>query len=378
MSHMEHFYTLFNHFPTFIQAAILVIFIATAGSLITYIAILKIRLIGFIKEKRNKVISSRIDDTIIEHIVSNQSLLSGGIDNLELPLSHFQQFNIKNKNVRRLLVRSLLYYHQVFGGKVRFLLSKLYKDLNLQQYALEKLYGGSSLQKINELKELQRLAIDVPEPVIHSLLNGKKSNERAIARKYLFQQDKIDAFVLFDNITERLTGWEELELFQLIIKKSRADVPDFANWIKSGINPSVLSLSMRLVVYFQQFNAVHALLELLQASSDMRLNCKLINALGKLEQEEAEESLLNRYEEAVLDEKIEILKALGRIGSGKRLDFLQHILETEQSIVLRKHAAKSIVKYEHLASGRVQHLKASATGLNRIILGHVTNPLIKY
>ena len=76
---------------------------------------------------------------------------------------------------------------------------------------------------------------------------------------------------------------------------------------------------------------------------------------------------------------MEILKAMGRIASGKYLDFLKHEFLYSTNFDVRMNAARSIIKHNTNESRvMVNELMATVTNENQLILKHCNNPLIKY
>jgi hypothetical protein len=69
---------------------------------------------------------------------------------------------------------------------------------------------------------------------------------------------------------------------------------------------------------------------------------------------------------------------LGRISSGKHVDFLRQEFLHSTDFELRKHAAKSIINNEWAAKNLINELVDTATAENKRILKHCMNPLIKF
>jgi HEAT repeat protein len=168
-----------------------------------------------------------------------------------------------------------------------------------------------------------------------------------------------------------------VELFRIITSTSHIAIPNFAQWITYSNNKSVISFCLKLVVHYNQLKAIPAVLKLLD-TKDHLLRAEAINTIGKMKIADAEDKLVYIYNNQPLNCQIEILKALGRIGSGKHTEFLKQEFMLSTDFELRKHAAKSLTNTEPPGSGLMEELMETSTPENRLILKHCMNPLIKF
>src|SRR5690606_3083423 len=115
-------------------------------------------------------------------------------------------------------------------------------------------------------------------------------------RRYIITMEEQGVVRVFDSITAPISGIEQLELFQVISELDILKIPDFGNWISNDHPHSLVSLCLKLIVYFQQYHAVPVVLQLLETEDNVLKN-KAINALGKLLQKESEPSLIIMYDD---------------------------------------------------------------------------------
>ncbi|WP_212003846.1 HEAT repeat domain-containing protein [Chitinophaga sp. HK235] len=363
----------FIYLPTFIQGAILVSLIAIAGIFIAYLNILLLLVVKYFQDRRNGPVIERIDTLLLEHIVQRDI----SEEKLPLALDEFQQLPLHHAWARQLLVQKILHYRRNFSGYVSDLARNLYIDLGLYQDARRKLSSSGSRKIVEGLGELFRMEIVVDEKEVLPLINHQDRYVREMARCYFAKCSAEHPMDFLQEIRKPLLTWEQVELFRLITQRTDIPAPSFARWIDPAMHSSVISFSLKLAAHFHQFDAIPAMISMLK-TDNLEQRALAINSLGKLMALEAEPELVKIYGDQPLSCKKEILKALGRIGSGNQLEFLrQQFLESEE-FDLKKHAAKSIVNHKALSQLILKQLQEQSVGQPLIILQHCLNPLIKY
>jgi HEAT repeat protein len=188
---------------------------------------------------------------------------------------------------------------------------------------------------------------------------------------------KNDPFKFFDDATEPLLLWDQLELFKIITTTEGLTIPNFARWITYSTNKSIVSFCLKLVIHYNQHEAIPAIVKLLD-TKDHYLRVDAINCLGKLKAEEVEERLILIYNNQPLRCQIEILKAIGRFSTGNQINFLRNEFLRSTDFDIKKNAARSLIKHGRQTKEIVQMLIDTATPESAIILKHCMNPLIKY
>lgn len=364
----------FTSYPLFIQGALLVILITIVAVIITYFYIIIIRLKGNFDNKLRKKYEPKFHDLLIYEIVTNDS---SSVKPSDLTVNKFKELDLRRKSVRLILIQSIRHFRAQFSGQTNVALRELYIKLNLQADALANLHSTRPHSIIMAIKELMEMNIFEPEIGTDSFLKHKNRYIREITRKYIIVMDEEGVSKVFTSIVEPLSGIEQLELFHVITEKGTSKICDFSNWVNNDFPSSLVSLCLKLIVHFQQYNSTPIILQLL-ATEDRTLKREAINALGKLLQVQSESDLVAMYDDEPEEEKIEIIKALGRIGSGNKLSFLKYVFDNEPAIQLKKHAAKSIVNHNSVGLFLFNNMYIKASPLNRTILAHASNNNIKY
>jgi len=361
-----------------IQIAIIFIFIAVTCTVIAYLSILTGRYRAHRREKKLASLHPIIDDLLMEHILLNDELASNvPADQVILPVEVFRLPVFEKKWAREALIARLIEYRNNVRGSMGEQLRNLYIQLELDKDSLRKMKSRKWDKKVQALAELSNMNMSIADVTILPLTNSRNRELRAAARHAYIKLSKNEPFKFFDVVTEPLLMWDQVELFKIISTTEHIAIPNFAQWITYSSNKSIVSFCLKLVVHYNQVSAVPAVVRLLD-TKDHYLRADAINCLGKLKIEDVEEKLLHMYNSQPLNCRLEILKAIGRINSGRNVDFLRQEFLHATDFDVRKHAAKSLIKNQWAAKGLIQELIDTATAENKLILKHSMNPLIKF
>ncbi len=366
--------------PLIIQIAIFFIGFSILSILITYTTILTKRYKGYRLEKKLEKINPLIDELILKHIIFNEDLSKdleeGEIPQL-IPLADFQKSPFKSNFGKQALIDRIINFRKSFKGTMAFYLRQLYIDLELDKKSFNKMKSVKWDKKVVALVELTAMDMSIADVNILPLTNSKNSELRAEARHAYIKLSKNEPFKFFDVVTEPLLMWDQIQLFKIITTTEDISIPNFARWVTYSTNKSIVSFCLKLIVFYNQVEGIPAVIKLLD-TKDHELRANAINCLGKLKVDDVESKLLDIYGNQTLNCQIEILKAIGRIRSGKSIDFLKYEFLHSSDFDLRKNAARSIIKGGAQAQQTIQLLLETATKENLLILKHCMNPLIKF
>ncbi len=366
--------------PLIIQIAVFFIAFSILAILITYSSILLKRYKGYRLEKKLEKINPLIDELILKHIIFNEDLnkdLEEGEQPQLIPLSDFLKTPFKSAFGKQALIDRNINFRKSFKGTMAFYLRQLYIDLELDKKSFNKMKSVKWDKKVVALVELTAMDMSIADVNILPLTNSKNSELRSEARHAYIKLSKNEPFKFFDVVTEPLLMWDQIQLFKIITTTENIAIPNFARWVTYSSNKSIVSFCLKLIVYYNQVDGIPAVIKLLD-TKDHELRANAINCLGKLKVDEVEDKLLNIYSNQTLNCQIEILKALGRIRSGKSISFLKYEFLHSSDFDLRKNAARSIIKGGAHAQETIQLLLETATKENLLILKHCMNPLIKF
>lgn len=368
----------YDSYPLVIQIAIFLTGVAISTTVIAYSSILIRRGRGYLVDTRTKKINQFLDNLITDHIIFNEDVMNGvPLMDVQLDLTPFQKPIFKQKWVKQALIDRLIYFSSNFSGDRNVLFRRLFVELELEKLSFKKIKSIGLSTKIVGLVELTSMGIAVADVIILPLTNSRNRKLRSEARIAYIKLSKNDPFKFFDDATEPLLLWDQLELFKIITTTEGLTIPNFARWITYSTNKSIVSFCLKLVIHYNQHEAIPAIVKLLD-TKDHYLRVDAINCLGKLKAEEVEEKLVLIYNNQPLRCQIEILKAIGRFSTGNQINFLRNEFIRSTDFDIKKNAARSLIKHGKQTKEVVQMLIDTATPDSAIILKHCMNPLIKY
>ncbi|NIG54218.1 HEAT repeat domain-containing protein [Chitinophaga sp. Cy-1792] len=368
----------YSNAPLAIQVAMIFIAIAVFSTVMAYLTILRSRYKAYMKRKRLNKLLPRIDELLIDEVMTNPDI-PHDVDpaKVQLNLAPFEALPLHKRWARETLTARIIHFRQNVKGNMGVLLRNLYTQLDLDKDAYRKLKSRKWNRKVAALVEFTSMDLSISDVTILPLANSRNRELRAAARQAYIKISKNEPFKFFDSVTDPLLPWDQVELFRIITTTEDIAIPNFARWITYSSNKSVVSFCMKLVVHYNQLPAVPAIIKLLD-NRDHYTRADAIECLGRLKVEEVEDKLVQLYTSQPLFCQIEILRALGRISSGKHIDFLRNEFLHATDFDLKKAAARAIVKNEWIAREVLDELLATTTGQNLLILKHCMNPLIKY
>lgn len=370
-------YEQFIYLPLFIEIAIVFIYVAIISTVTAYSVIMYKRWQAYVEEKRLAFISPKIEAMITEQVLLNENLEKIPVDDIEFDQAALNDQAFKHKWVRQAIIDILIQYRRNFRGEVGELLRKLYLDMGLMKEADEKLKNIHWEVQIKALTELTRMDISISDVTILPLTNSQKPELRAAARNAYVQLSKNEPFKFFDIATEPILPWDQLELFKIITTTKDIPIPNFSRWVSYSENKSIVSFCLKLIAHYDQQPAIPAVMGIL-VNKDHYFRADAINCLGKLSAEQAEPKMLEIYNTQPLNCQLEILKALGRIASGKHLEFLKTEFLYSYNFDIRMHAARSLIKHNTpISRAMVDDIMNTAEDEAKLIIKHCQNPLIK-
>ena len=370
-------YEQFIYLPLFIQIAIIFIYIAVFATVTAYSVILYKRWQAYVHEKRLAFISPKIEQMITEQVLLNEHLEKLPVDEIEFDQAALNDPAFKHKWVRQAIIDIIIQYRRNFRGEVGELLRKLYQDMGLEKESYDKLKNIRWEIQIKALTELTRMDITISDVTILPLTNSLKPELRAAARNAYVQLSKNEPFKFFDIATEPLLPWDQMELFKIITTTKDISIPNFSRWVSYSENKSIVSFCLKLIAHYDQQSAIPAVMGLLN-NKDHYFRANAINCLGKLSAEQAEPKLLEIYNTQPLNCQLEILKAIGRIASGKNLEFLKNEFLYSYNFDIRMNAARALIAHNTPMSRTiVQEILDTAEEEAKLIIKHCQNPLIK-
>lgn len=375
-------YDRFARYPFFLQLSLIFIVVSFLTTSTSYLRLIVKRITGYYKEKRKDKYQSSIEQLITEATVMNEDLLDGlNVNDIKLNkyVKEFEEtLPMKNKKVRQLIIDAIVHHKKNFSGDAGILLNRLFVELDLHKNAIDKLRAWYWQRKVKGLIELSHMEVTLPDVLILPLTNSKQRLLRMQARACYIGISKNEPFKFFDILTDALTQWDQIDLFNIIASTPDLSIPNFSRWITYSNNDSLKSFCLKLAVYFNQQNAIPAIIELLK-TKDQYLRAEAMDALGALQADDVEKILCDMYNNEPLICQIAIIKTLGNIASGENLSFLSTELQYNSDYDIKLNAARAIITHHSsTAKDLISELIKRTGGLTKNILQHALNPLITY
>lgn len=363
-------------YPVIIRVAAFVAVIAFVFIIITMVVIFYNR----VSKKKEQKNAEDADAIILEELNDHLLLYDSVTDIPEAELNEtvmtLEELKNKNKDLRKSMVRLLVYFQTNFTGSFARIISSAYSRLKLREFTLRKLKSPFWFRKTQGLTEVKRMKDGHSLPEVYKLANDKNQDVRVAAYTALLKLKAEDCFDFLENEKEELSEWHQIVLEDSVFKTEGLNVPDFKTFLSSE-NTSIILLCIKLIVDYKQFNAVPKLLSILD-HEDANLRNQVIQALGNLNAEIAEERLIEKYEEENIKNKSAILLALGQIGSGNSLGFIkENFLQAEHFLIL-KSAAAAILDHPEPLKNEVLNSLSDMNNDQKAILKHFAEPFNNY
>ena len=365
----------FSTMPLVIELALLIITFAIIFSIFSYIILLVFRYRSYKAEKRLSVIAPLIADLTFVYIseegvaIPGKPVLSKAA--VVLKLKSF----LNGRRDRQIMVNFLIEYKKDLRGIMGAGLTDLFIKLELDQFSLKKLQRSRKYKKIQGLTELADMGVTTSDVHILPLTKHRSHQVRTIARHSYIKLSKNNPFKFMDSSKDPLLIWDQIELFRIIT--TNEIIPDVAPWLTYSTNASVVLFCLKLVVQFNQVEAIGAVVALLD-TRDHGLRCAVINCLGKMRVSAVEPKLISMYNSQPPKCRVEIIKALGRFKTGNAIQFLKQEFTMSDDFTTKKNAAKSLVNNFFGDANGLQQLINSATPADQEMIKYCMNPMIKY
>ncbi|WP_286862668.1 MULTISPECIES: HEAT repeat domain-containing protein [Sphingobacterium] len=331
----------------------------------------------YYRDYRYRNVYSRIypalRDFIYEQILVNNRASHFPVDKLGLDLH-----NKLVGNVVRHIIHEFIF---TVGGEKGQSLRRLFNELGFDKEAQYEIRHSATnmVTTVGSLANLALMKVPIQEKILDQLLKSPQVEIRVAASKYLLQVEGEQAF---DRVFEGLIGISQLQaldIFQTVVQGDYYGNYMFSQWLNVSKSFAVNSLFMDLMVYYQELNEA-GLWALITANKESKTALKAVNSLGKLLAKDSEERLQDLYtEESNLAAKLEILKALGRVGQGKSIDFLNRLfMDSNLPLSLRKHAYRSLVAQRPYSIPLLRKIDEQVDRVESKLIRYVNHPMVHY
>lgn len=360
-------------YPLTIVIALIVIGLSVMASIIVYLVIFFSRVRVAYKNIRTNKARELISDKLNSYLYFMEGVGQVTRDDVRRLKQELQK--LKSKVVKQVLLDQIIYLRRNFTHSTGNVLHTLYRTLELKKISFKKLAASAWEVKAQGIAELREMSPVINFPDLQRLTHSRNDDLRVEAQAAYMRLNEDNPFSFLDDTREILLEWHQIILFDEIIRNENITIPSFSGWLNSD-NTSIVLFCIKLIVHYGQLEAIPGLVALLDHNEELVQN-RAINALGKLEAREAEEPMVVRYPGLCPSCKIEVLKALGRIGGGDYIPFLSTQFLKVDNYYTQKYAMCSL---KSLTEHTKDEILAEFTGVSTqrtAIIHHCFDNLIR-
>jgi hypothetical protein len=332
--------------------------------------------VGRISEYYGKKRDADLKERII--IMLANVLVFSDTDDSKIIVSHFLprfgRIPLYRRSIRRILVGELINNHRSFSGKAGDVLRELYLQLKLDKRACKNLYSSKWDKQIEAIRELTEMGVKDECEEILKYTNSRHTQLRIEAQKAYIRLCVDNPFCFLDTVKEPILDWHQIILFELITKTETMARPRFSLWLNSR-NDTVVSFCLKLIEYYQQFDAMPNLIYLLN-HYNLKIRGAAIDILGRMEAEMAESHLVAVYPNQPQKIKVKILNTLGLIASGETLSFL-NTQARSKGFPIRVAAMRAIKAHRQSGRDLLNTMYVEGAAQDKAIISYVLDERIK-
>ncbi len=332
----------FGNFPLFIQIAVMIIMLSVFLFLTGISYLFLNRILSKHVELRLENIRDLIAGQLMVDLLNDKVLSTQELNNWA---SKIRSITPQRRGYNQILIDQIIFYHHNFTGHTSIMLKRLFNKLKLADFVERKLKKNNWVLKAKGLREIQEMIPLAKKDLLKTLINHKNDDLRIEAQATYIRLNQTNPFDFFEHMDEELSIWHQILLFETVTNTPNLVIPKFSQFL--GVkNPSLVSFYLKLIAHYQQLDAVGGLINLLNHPS-AQLRTEVVNVLGKLDAESAEAALIAKFPLEELNVQLSILETIGKIKSGKQLNFLKTQFLSANNYDMIKATAAALASYPY-------------------------------
>jgi len=247
-------------------------------------------------------------------------------------------------------------------------LYQLYMELQLNKDSIKKARSRRWHVKIKGFKELAFMNIKEANDLIFKSLQSKNDILRMEAQIALVRLSDQNPFEWLYFQVHPFSLWEQITLHSMLIQHD-IQVPKFSQWLDSP-NHTVVMFALRMIREYKQVEDEELVFEVLNHhNEDVRFLA--IEVCGDLKLVDSLKILKSRYKYEAYANRLEIIKAMGKMAHSSMLGFLKLVLDKEDDVQLQIEATKAIEQMGEVGVNELNKLMTSEYKNYQIIIRHV-------
>jgi len=338
---------------------------------IVFIFINRIRRAGFKKEiiRAEKIVYEELSDKFLIYNTLNEIPK----EQLEQDINGLIELKNSSKIFRQGLIETMVKFKLNLSGTMVEIIETTYLRLGLNKLVTSKLKSSIWFKRAEALNQIQEMNDSSSLAEVEVATKDRNIDVRVNAYATLIRLNSQDCFTFLSEEKQQLSTWHQIYLLDAISKSPGIQLPDFSDYLEAD-NKSVISLCIKIIVHYKRFEAIPKMTSLLDRK-DEELNYQLIEALGLLNAEEAEDELKEIYQHEPEANKSQILLALGNIASGASLQFITTEFLKNRSHLILKSATQAMAQHRSAFTSEALKTSQTLTNAQQLMLNHFQEPL---
>ncbi len=310
-------------------------------------------------ERYNKVYGSLYESIVLSYVFSD----------IDWETFYKKLKYIKLAKNRKILISILLNLHDNLKGGVDALIPEIYEKLNLKKDSIKTANSFLYYKKVKGLHELTFLCPEEALKIIPKLLKHSNESIRAEAQKAFILLHPENPFDFLRTLQKPFSRWTQLSAFHLL-RLPQLQIPSFSRYLLSSHN-GVRIFCLQMINYFQQLENVTLIFNLVDSNKELTrfLSYRAINNLRLYD---GRVLIKKQYRDETEKNKLEIIKALRKIGTDEDIDFLEIIFKSE-STALQIEACRSMYYMSSESNKRLLNVSRSVIPNLELFIAHVTD-----
>lgn len=245
-----------------------------------------------------------------------------------------------NPYFRSILAKKIVSAKRNMSGEASENLVRLFRQLQLDQRALEMLNGSLWSRKALAIQQIGGMGLVEFEKNMLKYVDDKHGLIRVEAQNALLRFHGFDGLRFLDTATYPITEWQQIKLLDQLSHLKAENFTGIDFWLKSN-NESVVLFALKLVKTYHRYELYQEVISCLKhQSADIRMQAIIV--LKKLLSENTAPVLIALYPDETLRNKLAILQTLEVTSTTEDIPFLMNILD-DQSNEIKMGACRALV-----------------------------------
>lgn len=280
---------------------------------------------------------------MIDPYISQSVLASMESEETNLRLPGFDELQEKCKEAynRKVIIEELVLARKNLSGTAAATVEQLYTSLQLQLDSEHKLHSYKWYRKAKGIQELSLMSQRQYWKNIYRLTDHSNEYVRMEAQAGIVRLLGFIGLRFLNSATYQISEWQQINLLYLLESLPVAQFQGIERWLHSG-NRSVVIFALKLIASFRRYEQHDLVVKCLQRPEpDIRQQA--IKTISNIYREDTASHIIAQYPFENWHNKLEALRALGRIGEEEIAPFLAGVIN-DPDTQIRIEAARALLQ----------------------------------